>query len=42
MIFKNEKPLSSLVERTEPEYLKIDYSPIRILYCKDKCIMERA
>jgi hypothetical protein len=42
MILKNEKPLSSLLERTKTEHLKIEYSPIRILYCEDKYIMKRA
>jgi hypothetical protein len=41
MIFKNEKPLSSLVEK-KTKHLKIEYRPIRMLYYEDKCIIKGA
>jgi hypothetical protein len=34
--------LSSLVEKIKIEYLKIEHSLIRILYCEDKCIIKGA
>jgi hypothetical protein len=40
MILKNEKPLSSLVDRIKTEHLEVEYSPTRILYCEDKCIIK--
>jgi len=42
MILKTVKPLSSQVERTKTENLKIEYSPIRIPYYEDKCIVKGA
>jgi hypothetical protein len=42
MILKNEKPLSSLVERKKTEHLKIEYNPIRIPCYEDMCIIKGA
>ncbi len=40
MILKNEKPLSSLVERTKTEHLKMEHTPVRIPYYEDKSIIK--